>query len=53
MMESSMAYQTFSLLIVDKDFSRWIEVVASSIEAAKADVAGAYGSISVVQWNAK
>lgn len=48
-----MAYQTFSLLIADGEFSRWIEVIASSIEAAKADVSAAYGSISVVQWSAK
>lgn len=48
-----MAYLTFSLLIVDGDFSRWIEVSAISIEAAKADVAAAYGPVQVVQWSCK
>lgn len=48
-----MTYLTFSLLIVDGDFSRWIEVPAVSIEAAKADVAEAYGSVEVVQWSVK
>lgn len=48
-----MAYQVYSLLIVDGDFSRWIEVSAISIEAAKADVAAAYGSIQVLQWSVK
>lgn len=48
-----MAYQTYSLLIVDGDFSRWIEVPAVSIEAAKADVAAAYGAIQIVQWSVK
>jgi hypothetical protein len=48
-----MAYQTYSLLIVDGDFSRWIEVSAISIEAAKADVAAAYGEIKVIQWSIK
>lgn len=48
-----MAYQTYSLLIVDGDFSRWIEVSAVSIEAAKADVAAAYGEIQIVQWSVK
>ena len=48
-----MAYQIYSLLIVDGDFSRWIEVSAISIEAAKADVAAAYGEIQVIQWSVK
>lgn len=48
-----MAYQIYSLLIVDGDFSRWIEVPAISIEAAKADIAAAYGSVEVVQWSVK
>ena len=48
-----MAYQTYSLLIVDENVSRWIEVFAISIEAAKADVAAAYGSSQVVQWSVK
>jgi hypothetical protein len=48
-----MAYQIYSLLIVDGSFSRWIEVLAVSIAAAKADVTAAYGSIEVVQWSVK
>jgi hypothetical protein len=48
-----MTYLTFSLLIVDGSFSRWIEVPAVSIDAAKADVAAAYGSVEVVQWSVK
>jgi hypothetical protein len=48
-----MAYQIFSLLIVDGDFSRWIEVAAVSIEAAKADVVAAYGDIRIAQWSVK
>jgi hypothetical protein len=48
-----MTYQIYSLLIVDGGFSRWIEVPAISIAAAKADVAAAYGSIEVVQWSVK
>lgn len=48
-----MAYQTYSLLIVDGTFSCWIEVPAVSIEAAKADVAAAYGSVEIVQWSVK
>ena len=48
-----MAYQTYSLLIVDGSFSLWIEVAAISIEAAKADVISAYGEIKILQWNAK
>lgn len=50
---TDMAYQIYSLLIVDGDFSRWIEVSAVSIEAAKADVAAAYGDIKIVQWSVK
>jgi len=46
-----MAYQIYSLLIVDGDFCRWIEVSAVSIEAAKADVEAAFSSVSVVQWS--
>lgn len=48
-----MAYRTYSLLIADEDFSRWVEVSAISVEAAKADVAAAYGDIRVVQWACK
>lgn len=48
-----MAYQTYSLLIVDGNFSRWIEVPAISIDAAKADIAAAFGSVEVVQWSVK
>ncbi len=48
-----MTYQVYSLLIVDGDFSRWIEVSAISIEAAKADVAAAYGTVQVAQWSCK
>lgn len=48
-----MAYQIYSLLIVDGDFSRWIEVPAISIEAAKADVAAAYEAVQVLQWGVK
>lgn len=48
-----MAYKTYSLLIVDGDFSRWIEVPAVSIESAKADVAAAYGDVQIVQWSVK
>jgi hypothetical protein len=48
-----MAYQTFCLLIVDGDFSRWIEVPAVSIEAAKADVTAAYGDVRIAQWSVK
>lgn len=48
-----MAYQIYSLLIVDGSFSRWIEVSAVSIDAAKADVAAAYGAAEVVQWSVK
>jgi len=48
-----MAYQTYSLLIVAGDFSKWIEVSAISIEAAKADAAAAYEGIKVVQWSVK
>lgn len=48
-----MAYQIYSLLIVDGSFSRWIEVPAVSIESAKADVAAAYGSVEVIQWSVK
>ena len=45
-----MTYSTFSLLIADGSFSRWIEVSAISIEAAKADVHAAYGDIRIVQY---
>ena len=48
-----MTYLTFSLLIAAGNFSRWIEVPAISIEAAKADVAAAYGSVEVIQWSVK
>lgn len=48
-----MSYSTFSLLIVDGDFSRWVEVSAVSIEAAKADVAAAYGDIRIAQWSVR
>jgi hypothetical protein len=48
-----MTYQIYSLLIVEGSFSRWIEVPAVSIDAAKADVAAAYGSVEVVQWSVK
>lgn len=48
-----MTYRTYSLLIVDGDFSRWVEVAAVSIEAAKADCAAAYGEIQILQWSAK
>ena len=48
-----MTYRTYSLLIVDGDFSKWIEINAISIEAAKADVTAAYGAIAVVQWSVK
>ena len=48
-----MTYATFSLLITDGDFSRWIEVPAVSIEAAKADVIAAYGDVRVVQWSVR
>lgn len=48
-----MTYSTFSLLIADGNFSRWIEVAAVSIEAAKADVTAAYGEIRIVQWSVR
>jgi hypothetical protein len=48
-----MTYETFSLLIADGDFSRWIDVPAVSIEAAKADVVAAYGEIRIVQWSVR
>lgn len=49
-----MAYQTFSLLIADGEFfSRWIEVVAVDIGAAKADVTQTYNDIRVVQWSVR
>lgn len=48
-----MTYLTYSLLIVDGDFARWIEVTAVSVEAAKADAKAAYGEISFLQWSAK
>lgn len=48
-----MAYQIYSLLIVAGTFSRWIEVSAISIDAAKADIIEAYGEIQVLQWSVK
>lgn len=48
-----MTYSTFSLLIADGDFSRWIEVSAVSVEAAKADVVAAYGDVRIVQWSVR
>lgn len=48
-----MAYSTFSLLIAIGNFSRWIEVSAVSIDAAKADVTDAYGDICIVQWSVR
>lgn len=48
-----MTYRTYSLLIVDGDFSKWIEIDAISIDAAKADVAAAYGAVAVIQWSVK
>lgn len=48
-----MTYQAYSLLIADGNLSRWIEIEAISIDAAKADVAAAYGDIQVVQWSVK
>lgn len=46
-----MSYSTFSILIADGDFTKWIEVSAVSIEAAKADAVAAYGDIRIVQWS--
>ena len=48
-----MTYRTYSILIADGDFSKWVEVSAVSIESAKADIAAAYGDIQVVQWGCK
>lgn len=48
-----MRYRTYSLLIADGDFSRWIDVAAVSVEAAKADVFAAYGDIRIIQWGVK
>lgn len=48
-----MTYATFSLLIADGDFSRWIDVPAISIDAAKADVIAAYGDVRIVQWSVR
>ncbi|HET8636017.1 MAG TPA: hypothetical protein VFL96_04125 [Acidobacteriaceae bacterium] len=48
-----MAYSTFSILIADGHFCRWLEVAAVSIEAAKADVRHGYGDIRIVQWSVR
>lgn len=48
-----MTYAIFSLLIADGHFSKWIEVPAVNIEAAKADVFAAYGDIRIVQWGVR
>lgn len=48
-----MTYSTFSLLVAGGDFSRWIEVSAISIKAAKSDVHQAYGDIRIVQWSVR
>lgn len=48
-----MSYHIFSILIGDETFSKWIEVVSVSIEAAKADVIAAYGSVQIIQWNSQ
>ena len=48
-----MIYQIYSLFIADGNFSRWIEVSAISIEAAKSDVQQAYDNINIIQWSVK
>lgn len=48
-----MNYRTFSILIVDGEFSRYIEIIAISIEAAKADIAEAFGNVYVLTWQEK
>lgn len=47
------AYRIYSLLLVDGDFSQWVEVSAISIEAAKADIFAAYGEVEILQWGVK
>jgi hypothetical protein len=48
-----MTYRTYSILIADADFSRWVDVCAVSEDAAIADVVAAYGNVRVVQWGCK
>lgn len=45
-------YNIYQMLIGDVSFSKWIDVVAVSVEAAKADVIEAY-DLPVIQWRIK
>jgi hypothetical protein len=48
-----MAYQNFSLLLADGDFAFRVEIVAVSLDAAKADIHAAYGDVRLVQWGVR
>lgn len=46
-------YQNFQILIASGDWTKWIDVCAVDISAAKSDIEQAYVGCKVIQWKAK